>query len=147
MMNTTIMISISVKPASRCRQWERAMRKVLLTEVPVANVGIGAFTAVLAIGSKRVEVVLLSSRAREDVLVGMAPRIVADAFDVSAFAPVAHVGVVWPLRECLDTEIGARVGVVVELVHRERRFDRLNVALRLGDLRLLDVSEDIGQDH
>src|SRR5687767_13851771 len=136
MMNTTIMSSTSEKPVKRaCTR-----RGVLLTQIPVANVGIGTFAAFLAVGAQRVEVVFLSARAGEDVLVRVAPGIGADALDVAAFAPVAHRGVVGTLVQGGQPEVRRGILVVVQLVHRERGLDGLDVTLGLVDLRFLDVS-------
>src|SRR5262245_1863929 len=109
MMNATIASSSSVKPCD-------ARRTASLLEVTVANVGIDDFAAFLAIGTERVEVVFLAVQSREQVLVRVAPRILADALDVAALAPVAHGRIVWPLRQRREAEIGARILVVVELV-------------------------------
>src|SRR5262245_34172528 len=122
MMNTTTMSSISVKP----RASARFARDTFLLEVPVANVGVGTFATFLTVGAEGPEVVFLAARAGEHVLVGIAPRIVADALEVSALAPVADRRIVRPLRENGESELGARILVVVELEHREGGFDRLD---------------------
>src|SRR5512147_1331780 len=95
MMNTTIISSMSVKPRER---W-RAALIVLLIEVPVANVGILAFAAFLAVGAQRIQVVFLAAGSREHVLVRVAPGILADALDIATLAPVAHGGIVRLLRQ------------------------------------------------
>src|SRR6185503_15213650 len=119
MMNATIANSISVKP-----RWRgRAVRMVLLVEVPVANVGILAFAAFLAVGSEGIQVVLLAVGSREHVLIRVAPGILADAPQVAAFAPVAHRGIVRALNERVQSEVRARVLVVVQLVHRQRGLE------------------------
>src|SRR4051812_17563605 len=105
MMNTTTISSMSVKPRGRARR----ARMELLSEIPVANVGIRTFTAFLAVGSERIEVILLAARSREHVLIRQAPRIVADALDVAAVAPVAHGRVVRSLRQRGQSQVGARI--------------------------------------
>src|SRR4051794_26384507 len=95
MMNATMASSISVKPRWR----DRAARIGRLLEVPVADVGIGAFAAFRAIGAEGIQVVLLAARAGEHGLVWRAPGILSDALDVAALAPVAHGGVIRPLRQ------------------------------------------------
>src|SRR5689334_23182 len=96
-MNTTIINSTSVKPVGAKpgpRRTEGAARTELLLDVPIPDVGIGSFATFLAVGAPRVQVVLLPMRAGEDVLVRIAPGILAHALDVTAFAPVAHRGIV-----------------------------------------------------
>src|SRR5690348_15801471 len=148
MMNATIASSMSVKPRIfRPRARDDAARTASLLEVPVANDGIAAFAAFLAVGAERIEVVLLAVSSGVDVLVRVAPRILADALDVATLAPVAHRRIFRTLHECRETKIGARIFEVVELVHRERGLDALDVALDLGHLGLLDVAEHIRQDE
>src|SRR5688572_11861788 len=113
MMATTTMISISEKPRDRrCTVCPR-----LLVEVPVPDVGIFTFAAFLSVGSEGVQVVVQASLARENILVWIAPGIRAHAPDVTAFAPVAHRRIIRPLHERLEAEVGARILVVVQLVH------------------------------
>src|SRR5579863_3983468 len=86
MMATTTSSSISVKPApARCA--------ALLVEVPVADVGIDAVAARLAVGSERAQVVRLAVRPGKDVLVLVSPWILADALDVAAGLPVLDRGI------------------------------------------------------
>ena len=142
MMNTTIMISTSVKPADRARSGQRVIdrdsscqcRHWGLRHLPLRR-------------RRKKEVVVLTTRARKHILIRVTPGVIADALDISAFSVVAHRGVIGTLRQRLESEISARILVVVELVHRQRSFDGLDVTLGLRDLRSLDVSEDIRQDH
>src|SRR5262245_39705123 len=116
MMNTTIMISTSVKPAG-----ERTRRVVLLLRfVPVANVCIGAFAAFLAVGAEGIHVVLPAVGTGVAVLIRIAPGIRTDALDVTVLAPVAHRGVVGTLPQRLQAHLGRRILEVVELVVHQR---------------------------
>src|ERR1700733_6263895 len=89
MMTTTTRISISVKPAARtrARRGQLPLEK-LVADVPVADVGIDAFTAGRAVGSEAEQVVLLAVRAGDHVLVVVTPRVLAHAREVPARAPV-----------------------------------------------------------
>src|SRR6188472_4139820 len=130
MMATTTMISISEKPPARIEP----ARAHLLIQIPVSDVGIFTFAAFLALGSEGIEIEVLAVRSRENVLVRIAPGIHADARQVTAFAPVAHRRIVGTLHQRLQTDVRARILVVVQLVHGEAGFDGLDVALGLGDL-------------
>src|SRR5512139_2680935 len=88
MMMTTTRTSSSVKPEDRGAA--RARRRGLL-DVPVTDVGIGAFTVGLAVRAERVQVVLAMG-AGGDVQVVAPPRILLHAVHVAAFLPVADVG-------------------------------------------------------
>src|SRR5688572_9291585 len=142
-MATTTMISISEKPRDR----RCTARPRLLVEVPVPDVGIFTFAAFLSVGSEGVEVVIQATLARENELVRIAPGIRAHAPDVAALAPVAHGGIVRPLDQRLQAEVGARILVVIELVHGQGGLEGLDVALGLRDLRLCHVAENIRQNH
>src|SRR5206468_5031919 len=82
MMTTTTSSSTSVKPAVA------AIAVRLLVEVPVADIGVIAFAAQAAIGAEGVQVVLAAMRARQVVLVVVAPRILVDVLQVAARPPV-----------------------------------------------------------
>src|SRR3954463_1177465 len=88
MITMTTSSSSSVKPpAARLRN-----AVVALFDVPVADVGIGSFTARLPVGTERIEVVVTVG-ARRDVGIIVAPRILAERVDITALLPVAHVRV------------------------------------------------------
>src|SRR5512143_962436 len=129
MMMMTTSTSSSVKPEAAAAAGRR--RDVLIV-VPVAVVGIGALATRLAIGAEGEEVVV-AVRARRDVLVVVAPRILAQVLDVAALLPVLDVGVGRLLHERLEALLGRRIAEVVHAVQIERSFVRAYVLLRLGD--------------
>src|SRR6185437_2446005 len=144
MMATTTRISISVKPrAAGALAAGRRRRCGLVADVPVADVGIEAFTAGCAIGSEAEQVVLFAVRARVDVLVVVPPGVLADALQVAARAPVLD-GRVGGLRDQRrQALLRGRVLGVVEPVHGERRLQALDVLLRLGDARLVHFADHL----
>src|SRR5947207_2215930 len=97
MMTTTTMISISVKPAlsAPARAHSRLIvGRKLVGEIPVADVGVDALAARLAVGAERVQVIRLAVRAGVDILIFVPPRILAHAVEVAAGLPVldARIG-------------------------------------------------------
>src|SRR5512135_268653 len=143
MMTTTTSTSSSVKPEER--RAARRRRRGLL-DVPVADVGIGAFTVGLAVRAERVEVELASG-ARGDVEVVASPRVLLQAVDVAAFLPVADVRVGRLLHEGLQPLLGGGVAEVVHAVQVERRLVSADVLLRLGDARVVDAADDVRRNE
>src|SRR5205085_1292414 len=97
MMTTTTMISISVKPAlsAPARAHSRLIvGRKLVGEIPVADVGVDALAARLAVGAEREEVIRLAVRTGIDILIFVPPRILAHAVEVAAVLPVldARIG-------------------------------------------------------
>src|SRR5215510_19666 len=88
MMRTTTRISMSVNPCE-LRPARARSALFLVLGIPVTDIGVGTFAARLVVGAERVEVVLLAVRAGIDVLIVVAPRVLADALDVAARTPVA----------------------------------------------------------
>ena len=142
MITTTTRISISVKPAAL-----RLPLTALFLGVPVADVRVDAFAAGLAVRAEREQVEVAAARAGIEVLVLVAPGILADALHVAARAPVADGRVARLLDECAQALVGARVLRVVEAVHGERRLDRLDVLLGFGDARFFHLVHDLRNDH
>src|SRR3990172_10004392 len=62
-----------------------------LLQLSIANIGIGAFTAGLAIGAERVDIESAMG-ARAQILIRALPRIVRHAIEVTAFLPIARLG-------------------------------------------------------
>src|SRR5665213_49069 len=122
MMTITTRISISVKPPLACWRGMCGTGRPLsgtggaLTgsgfdiHIPVANVGIFAFAAFLAVGAEGIQVVLVAVRAGIHILVVIAPRVLEGAvLDVAALAPVADGGVGGLLDQGLEALIRAGV--------------------------------------
>src|SRR5579863_2685550 len=127
MMATTTSSSISVKPAP-------ARSSALLVEVPVADVGIDAVAARLAVGSERAQVVRFAVGAREEEQVVVSPWVLADALDVAAGLPVLDRGIGRLRGERAEPLLVGGILGVIHVVHGERRLEALDVLLGLGHL-------------
>jgi len=138
---TSTRISMSVKPRV-C-----FTRASLAIQVPVADIGIDSLAARLAVGAERVQIVFAAARAREYILVVVAPGILVDALEIATRTPVAHLRIGGLLHERDQATVRAGVLEGVELVHRECGFERLDVLLRLDDLRVVDATEDLRGDE
>src|ERR1700758_5583309 len=149
MMTTTTRISISVKPAAGAalRPAGALAPAALVAHVPVADVGIDALAPGGSIGSHAEQVVLPAVRARVDVLIVVPPGILADPLQIAAGPPVLDGGVGGLGHERGEPLLGGRVFRVVEPVHGERRFQALDVLLRLGDARIVPSAHDLRHDE
>src|SRR5579863_25948 len=118
MITTTIRISSSVKPraAEPVRRGGRRARG-LVADVPVADVGVDAFATGRSVGPQAEEVVLLAVGAGIDVLIVVAPRVLADALDVAPGPPVLDRGIGGLGRQCRKSLLAGRVLGVVQAVH------------------------------
>src|SRR5215469_15182704 len=116
MIATTTSNSIRVNPAPP-RSPRRRGRDGLLREVPVADVGIDAVAAGLAVGPEGAQVVGFAVRAGEGEHVIVPPGILADALDVAAGLPVLDRGIGRLRRERRKTLVVGRVLGVVHVVH------------------------------
>src|SRR5580658_1602142 len=145
MMTTTTRSSTSVKPAAGGSR--RAGSARLVADIPVADVGIDAFTTRCTVGAEAGDVVFLAVGAGIDVLIVISPRILGDALDVAPGAPVLD-GRIRRLRdERLQALLGGRIVRVVEPEHGERGLYGLDVALRLGDLGVIHLADHGRDDH
>src|SRR5215472_4413436 len=145
MITTTTRISTRVKPAPRGKTRNFAGTP-LVADIPVADVGIDAIATGGTVSSEAEEVVLLAVRARVDVLVVVPPRVLADALQVAARAPVLDRRVGRLRHERLQALLGGRILRVVEPEHGERGLQALDVRLRLGDARFVHSAHDLGHD-
>src|SRR5689334_23192028 len=148
MITTTTSTSMRVNPRGARRAPGARLRReaTLVGDVPVADVGIDAITARSAIGSEAVQVVLLAVRAGEDILIVIAPGVLADALQVAAGAPVLDRRIGRLCGECQQALLGGRVFRVVEPEHGERGLETLDVLFRLGDARLIHTAHDLRHD-
>src|ERR1700722_5186484 len=113
MMATTTRISMSVKPRAR----PPPMRECLVADVPVTDVGIDSLATGSAVGSVGKEVVLLAVGARVDVLVVIAPGVLADALQVATGLPVLDRRIGRLGDERGEALIGSRVLGVLQGEH------------------------------
>src|SRR5687768_8034256 len=105
-----------------------------LFDVPVTEIRVVALATFLRVRAEGVEVVFAATRAWIDILVIIAPRILARAaLQISARPPVADVGIRRLLHERAQALIRGRILEVIEPIERERRFDGLDVLARLAD--------------
>src|SRR3984885_9185732 len=171
MMTTTTRISISVKPAATERDrgasegtpsggatgvsslfrqklhgWLQERVAPSVGHVPVADVGVLALTAGLAVGPECVEVVVFNMSAGARVLVLITPRVLAHVLQIATRTPVSDCRIGRLRGERGQPLFGGRVLGVVEAEHGERRLERLDVLLRLRDARLVDLADDLRHD-
>src|SRR5690606_5815249 len=136
MIATTTITSSSVKPPPERREGR-------LLERPVADIGIDAFTALLAVGPERVHVEL-AVLAGALVVVRIVPRVARQARQV--LLPVRRDGLAGMRHERLQALERRRIAEVVEPVQVQRRLDRANVLLRAIDLRGVDLTDQLRRD-
>src|SRR5688572_22361284 len=108
MITTTTSTSIKVNPARRARM------TLLRFRIPIADVGVDAFPARLPVRAEREKVVFAAMRAGVDVLVIVAPGVLARLLHVAARAPMADGRVRRLLHERAQPLVGGRVFGVVE---------------------------------
>ena len=124
----------------------RSSPRKLLLFVPISDVGVDAFTARLPIGAQGKQVVVVSVSSGEDVLVLIAPGVLAHVLDVAAGSPVMDGRIGRLHRKCLQALIRTWVLGIVEPEHGERGLKPLNVLLRLRDTRFVDSIDDLRHD-
>src|SRR5687767_15459855 len=129
MITSTTSTSSSVKPGTRRGHRGPVRSAGSFLDVPVADVRIGAFAALLVVGAEGVEVVVAAACAGRDVGIVVAPRILLQRPHIAARFPVADVRVVGLLDQRLEPLLGGGVAEVVHPVEIERRFERADVLL------------------
>src|SRR5262245_25112110 len=135
MITMTTRISSSVKPETRWR-----IGSCGLLDIPVADVGIVALAAGLAVGPEGIEVEL-AARAGTQVHVIVVPGILAQALQVAANLVVGKVG--WLLDERLETFVRGRVTEVVHPEQVQRGLVSADVLLGLDDVRVVDALDHV----
>ena len=113
--------------------------------VPVADLGVQAVTAELAVGAKGEQVIARAAGAWHAVLIGIAPGIDGQALEVTVGVPVACRRVAAGLADQgFEPLLAAGVLVVVELVDVQGHGNGLDIALGGGALGLVGTAHDLG---
>src|SRR5690606_38208171 len=110
-----------------------------LVEIPVPDVGVDAFAAFLAVGTKRVDIEF-PALAWIGVLIGLVPGVGRHASQVPTWLPVRSRRVAWAGHQCFQSFVRAGILEIIQPIKIQSRFDAADILLRAAHRCTIDVA-------
>lgn len=124
---------------------EVAAMREMSVEIPIADIGVDAFSTRTSIPAKRVDIDL-SLVARVKVQVGIAPGICRHAIKVATCLPVSDTRIGGLRDQCFNALFRGRVGEIIEAIELHGIFDIRDFCFGLDDLGIVHATDYIRGD-